>query len=65
MIKLEVIDINELLTHPKNVIFPKKKHMEGNCSLFSLNAAHDTRDGVDQRISDTLPAMTHYLLRLS
>jgi len=30
--------------------------MEGNCSLSPLNAAHDTRDGVSQRISYTLPA---------
>jgi len=64
MIKLDVIDINELLTHPKNFIFPKKKHMEGNGSLFPLNAAHDTRDGMSQRISNPLSArvfLTHDL----
>jgi len=39
--------------------------MEGNYSLSLLNAAHDTKDGVSQRISDILPAVTHYLLELS
>jgi len=61
------VTTNDQIRGYRQTYFQRKKKYGEKLfpSLSSLNAAHDTRDGVSQRISDTLPAVTHYLLGLS